>query len=98
MELSQVWGWIGFVVGMFIGVPQITKTLRTKRAGDLSPMTFVLVLIACSCLLARAIAIKEMTFICYYALLLFTNSLQLFLIWKYKERKIPASSGEVLGG
>jgi uncharacterized protein with PQ loop repeat len=91
MELSQVLSWMGFVVGMFIGVPQIMKTVRTKRAGDLSAMTFVLVLITCTCLLARAIAIKEMAFMCYYILLLFTNSLQLFLIWKYKERKIPAS-------
>jgi uncharacterized protein with PQ loop repeat len=84
MEMSQVLGWIGFVVGMLIGVPQIVKTVRTKRAGDLSAMTFVLVLITCSCMLARAIAIQEMTFICYYILLLFTNSLQLFLIWKYR--------------
>jgi uncharacterized protein with PQ loop repeat len=90
MELSQVMSWIGFIVGMFIGIPQLVKTVKTKRAGDLSAMTFVLILITCSCLLVRAIAIKEMAFVCYYILLIFTNSLQLFLIWKYKDRKIAA--------
>jgi uncharacterized protein with PQ loop repeat len=88
MELSQVMSWIGFIVGMFIGIPQLVKTVKTKRAGDLSAMTFFLILITCSCLLVRAIAIKEMAFVCYYILLIFTNSLQLFLIWKYKDRKI----------
>ena len=90
MELSQVMSWIGFMVGMFIGIPQLVKTVKTKRVGDLSAMTFVLILITCSCLLVRAIAIKEMAFVCYYIFLIFTNSLQLFLIWKYKDRKITA--------
>jgi uncharacterized protein with PQ loop repeat len=90
MELSQVMSWIGFIVGMFIGIPQLVKTVKTKRAGDLSAMTFVLILITCSCLLVRAITIKEMAFVCYYIFLIFTNSLQLFLIWKYKDRKITA--------
>jgi uncharacterized protein with PQ loop repeat len=90
MELSQVMSWIGFIAGMSIGMPQLVKTVKTKRAGDLSALTFVLILITCSCLLVRAIAIKEMAFVCYYILLFFTNSLQLFLIWKYKERKTTA--------
>jgi uncharacterized protein with PQ loop repeat len=89
MDLSQVLSWMGFVVGMFIGLPQIVKTLRTKSAGDLSAMTFVLVLITCTCLLARAVTIKETAFICYYVLVFFNNSLQLFLIWKYKDRSEP---------
>jgi uncharacterized protein with PQ loop repeat len=91
MELSQALSWVGFVGGMLIGVPQLAKTLKTKRVDDLSAMTFVLVLMTCSCMLARAIAIKETAFICYYVLLLFTNSLQLSLILKYRERKTTAS-------
>ena len=90
MELSQILSWIGFIVGMLIGIPQLVKTVKTKSAGDLSAMTFVLVLITCSCMLARAIAIKEMAFVCYYIFLICANSLQLFLIWKYKDRKITA--------
>ena len=90
MELSQVLSWVGSATGMFIGLPQLVKTVRTKKTSDLSATTFILILITCSCLLVRAIAIKEMAFIFYYSFLILVNSLQLFLIWKYKDRKITA--------
>jgi MtN3 and saliva related transmembrane protein len=86
MELSQFLGWLGTVIGIFIGIPQLVKTIRTKKAGDLSVITFILILMTCSCLLVRAIAIKELAFIFYYIFLILINSLQIFLIWKYKER------------
>jgi MtN3 and saliva related transmembrane protein len=88
MELSQVLSWIGIATGMFIGIPQLVKTVRTRKAGDLSAMTFILILITCSCLLVRAIAITELAFMLYSSFLILINSLQLFLIWKYKNRKI----------
>jgi uncharacterized protein with PQ loop repeat len=83
MELSQVLSWVGTVTGMFIGIPQLVKTVRTRKAGDLSATTFVLILITCSCLLVRAIAIKEPAFIFYYTS---HKPLQLFLIREYKDR------------
>ncbi|CAG1011840.1 hypothetical protein ANAEL_04285 [Anaerolineales bacterium] len=86
MELSQIFGWMGTVIGTFIGIPQLIKTIRTKKTGDLSATTFVLIVITCSCLLARAIAIREAAFIFYYILLILINSTQIFLIWKYREQ------------
>jgi len=86
MKLSQAFSWIGSATGMFIGIPQLVKTIRTKKTSDLSATTFILILVTCSCLLVRAIAIKEMAFIFYYSFLILVNSLQLFLIWKYKDR------------
>ena len=88
MELSQVLSWIGTATGMLVGLPQLVKTVRTKKTGDLSGTTFILILITCACLLARAIAIKELAFIFYYTFLILVNSLQLFLIWKYKEQNL----------
>jgi uncharacterized protein with PQ loop repeat len=88
MELSQLLSWIGTTAGMFTSIPQLVKTVRTKRVEDLSPTTFVLILITCSCLLARMIVIKESAFIVYYSLLILVNSLQLCLIWKYKVRSL----------
>jgi len=85
MELSQILSWIGTATGVLIGIPQLVKTVRTKKTGDLSATTFILILITCSCLLARAVAIKELAFIFYYTFLILINSLQLFLIWKYKD-------------
>lgn len=86
MELSQILTWIGTGTGLFTSIPQLAKTVRTKKVGDLSPTTFVLIVITCSCLLARMIVIKESAFIVYYSLLILINSLQLFLIWKYKNK------------
>jgi uncharacterized protein with PQ loop repeat len=86
MELSQVLSWVGTVTGMFTSIPQLVKTIRTKRVEDLSPTTFILILITCSCLLARMIVIRESAFMVYYSLLILVNSLQLYLIWKYKHR------------
>jgi len=86
MELSQILSWTGTATGMLIGIPQLVKTIRTRKAGDLSAITFILSLITCSCLLVRAIAIQEPAFIFYYIFIIFINSLQLFLIWKYKTR------------
>ena len=90
VELSQVMGWIGFVTGMSIGIPQLIKTIKTRSAGDLSAATFLLILVTCSCLLVRAVAIGEITFICYYSFLILINLLQLFLIWKFKDRAVEA--------
>jgi uncharacterized protein with PQ loop repeat len=91
MELSQVMSWIGVVTGTLIGIPQLVKTIRTKSAGDLSVTTYVLILITCSCLLVRAVAIREIAFICYYSFLFLINSLQLFLIWRYRGQTVETA-------
>jgi uncharacterized protein with PQ loop repeat len=83
MELTQVLSWAGFVTGTLIGIPQLIKTIRSKSAGDLSATTYVLILVTCSLMLVRAVAIREMAFICYYSFLILSNLLQLFLIWRY---------------
>jgi uncharacterized protein with PQ loop repeat len=91
MELSKVMSWIGFVMGMLIGIPQIVKTIKIKSARDLSATTFVLILITCSCMLVRAVAIREVAFVCYYCFLILSNLLQLSLIWKYKDRRMEVT-------
>ena len=88
MELSQFLSWVGTTTGLLIGIPQLVKTLRKKKASDLSATTFILILVTCACLLVRAIAIQEPAFIFYYTFLILINSFQLFLIWKYKEPHI----------
>jgi uncharacterized protein with PQ loop repeat len=90
MELSQALSWIGIATGLFTSIPQLAKTVRTKKVGDLSATTFILIVVTCSCILARMIVIKEYALIFYYSLLILINSLQLFLIWKYKDRNITA--------
>jgi len=90
MELSQILSWVGTGTGVLIGIPQLVKTVRTKRVGDLSTTMFVLILVTCACFLTRAIVIKETAFIFYYAFLIIMNSLQIFLIWRYRDRNSVA--------
>ena len=84
MELTHALSWIGFVLGMFIAIPQIIKTIKMKSARDISAVTFVFILATSTCMLIRAIAIKELAFICYYVYIIIANVFQLFLIRKYR--------------
>jgi len=92
MHFTQILSWIGFVLGIFIAIPQIIKTIQMKSARDISAITFVVILATSTCMLIRAIAIKELAFICYYIYLLCANMFQLFLIRKYRTAdKMPIS-------
>jgi len=83
MGFTEVMSWVGFVTGISIGIPQIMKTVKMKSARDVSYTTFFLILITCSCLLIRAVAIRETAFICYYSFVILSASLQLLLMWRY---------------
>jgi uncharacterized protein with PQ loop repeat len=85
MELSQILSWLGTATGMFTSIPQLFKTIRTKKVEDLSSMTFILIVITCTFFLMRMIVIKETAMIVYYCLVVLINLLQLILIWKYKK-------------
>lgn len=84
MTLTQLLSWIGFVLGMLIGIPQLTKTLKMKRARDVSAWTFILILATSICMLSRVVAIREYAFVCYYGFIICSSLFQLFLIWKYR--------------
>ena len=49
MELSQILSWVGTGTGVLIGIPQLVKTVRTKKVGDLSTTMFILILVTCAC-------------------------------------------------
>jgi len=83
MEISQILSWIGTVTGTFTSIPQLVKTLRTKKVEGISATTFLLIVVTCACQLVRAININEASYVFYYSMLVVINSAQLFLIWKY---------------
>ena len=84
MELSQTIGWIGFSSGFFISIPQILRTIKLKSTNDLSVTTFILIQITSACFLIRAVAIKELVFIAFYIFIFLSNTIQLFLLFKYR--------------
>jgi len=85
MTITNIFGWVGFGVGLTVCVPQIVKTLQTRSVKDVSLATFVLILITCLCFLVRAIAIKESAFILYNAVVMLLTVFQLILIRKFRK-------------
>lgn len=85
MDITKWIVWVGFVSGLFIGIPQIIKTIKTKDVGGVSALTFMLIEVTASCFLVRAIAIREYGLIAYYCFILIAGGIQLFLIMKYRK-------------
>lgn len=86
MDITQVVSLIGFTTGLFISIPQIIKTLKTRNVKGVSALTFVLIEITALCFLVRAITIQEAALIAYYSTILVVSGIQLFLIFKFRQR------------
>ena len=84
VELSKLIGWFGFSFGMFISVPQVIKSIRTKSTHGVSKLTYILLLLACICYTIRAIAIKETIFIMSNAFQIIVAGTMLYLMKKYR--------------
>jgi uncharacterized protein with PQ loop repeat len=39
MELSQILSWVGTIMGMLIGIPQLVKMVKSRKVSDHSAMT-----------------------------------------------------------
>lgn len=87
MEITQWIVWIGFVSGLFIGIPQIIKTIKTRNVEGVSAITFLLIEVTALCFLVRAIAIREYGLIAYYCFILIVGMIQLSLIVKFRKAK-----------
>lgn len=83
-DLSEFIGWLGFSLGMFISVPQVVKSMRTKSTLGVSKLTYVLLLLACCCYATRAVVIKEMIFIVSNAFQIIIAGTMLYLMKRYK--------------
>lgn len=86
MDITNIFPVIGTIVGMFIGIPQIMKTIKLKSVEDVSATTFVLIVVTAACFLVRMIVLKEYVFIFYYSFIILSALLQLFLIWRFQSR------------
>lgn len=82
--ISKLIGWLGFFFGMFISVPQVIKSIRTKSTQGVSKLTYILLLLACACYVIRAMAIKEVIFIVSNAFQIVVAGTMLYLMRKYK--------------
>lgn len=81
--VSEIIGWIGVILGMFISFPQVIKTIKGKTTKGLSKHTFYLLFITILCYLIRSIAIREPIFIVSNLISLVITAIQLYLFSKY---------------
>lgn len=80
---SEILGWIGVVLGTFISLPQLVKTIKEKTTKGLSKGTFQLLFVTILCYLIRSIVIKEPIFIVSNAIGLLVTAVELYLFRIY---------------
>ena len=85
--MTTLIGWLGVVFGMFISIPQICKSYKSKSVDGVSLRTYQILFIAILCYLTRAIAIGEAIFIVSNSLNLTICCVMLILFRRYNESR-----------
>jgi uncharacterized protein with PQ loop repeat len=74
---------------LFSGIPQTFRLLQTKKSSDISLATYACTWLAVMILLLNSIQVGASPLIWSNGVSLFTLTLNLFLIIKYRYEKIP---------
>ncbi len=77
---------VGVAMG-FSGLPQAIKIFKTKSAGDVSPLTYIILLFGGVVWALYGIEIKSVPLVLSNAIGTFTVSLVLFSYYRYSKRK-----------
>jgi len=83
MVVSEIIGWVGVTLSIFVSVPQFVQSLKAKSTRGLSKHTYQLLFLTVLCYLVRAIAIQEPIFIASSAINLFITVMVLCLFKIY---------------
>ena len=81
--ITQVIGFLAAFVGTQVMLPQIIKTIKTKRVDDLSLLMLVVYLLNCSLWLAYGLLISAWPVIICNSIALIISIVQLILKFKY---------------
>lgn len=80
---TEIIGWVGVGIGIFVAVPQFRKSVKDKSTRGLSKRSYQLLCLTVICYLIRAIAVKEPVFIISNSFGLILTSAMLCLFKKY---------------
>ena len=86
--LANLIGYIAAVIGTFLMLPQVIKSWRTKKVGDLSMGTVVLYFVNCLLWLIYGILIAATPVIVANSIGLATSIFQLALKVRYGKKEI----------
>ncbi|MFA6447130.1 MAG: SemiSWEET transporter [Patescibacteria group bacterium] len=84
--LTQIIGYLAAAVGTAAMLPQVIKTLKTKKVSDLSLMMLVFYFVNCSLWLTYGILILAWPVIVCNFLALLISIIQLILKFKYNQK------------
>lgn len=80
---TELIGWLGLGIGIFVSIPQFTKSIKDKSTRGLSKRSYQLLCLTITCYLIRAIAVKEPVFIISNSFGLIVTSAMLCLFKMY---------------
>jgi len=80
---TELIGWVGVGIGIFVAIPQFTKSLKNKSTSGLSKRSYKLLCLTIICYLIKAIAVKEPVFIISNSFGLIITTAMLCLFKKY---------------
>lgn len=85
--MTMIVGFIGVSLGIFINVPQIIKSYKSKSVEGISPYVYILLFFTVLCFFVRAIAIKSPVFMISNGINIFTSATMILFFIKYKKKK-----------
>jgi uncharacterized protein with PQ loop repeat len=81
--IIEIIGWLGVTLSAGSTYPQLYKTFKNKKAGDISVHAYTMIFIAVICYLIKAISIGSAVFIVSNTLNTIGLGTMLFLIRRY---------------
>ncbi len=84
--IFEIIGWVGCVLSALISVPQLVRTLRLRRAGELSITTYALACATMVCFIILAIYDRVIQLLFASATVLVVDAWLLILIIKWRRR------------
>jgi len=85
-DLAQTLGWIATILFSIMIVPQMIKTLNTKKVDGVSLSLFVIYLIANIIALIYALLINQMPLIIKYEIAIMTTVFYIAIFYVYRNR------------
>jgi len=86
MPTGDMVGYLGILLGLFVGPPQLYKLIKTNSGRDISLATYGFLCLALVCYLWHAIHIKAPVFIIAQSLNLIVNTIILVVLIRQRSR------------
>ncbi len=85
MIISDICGWLGFICGIMINIPQLFKIYKTKIVDGISIYTYVLIFLTCLFYAIPAIYTGMWHFILTNVIGMFTSIAVIIMVFKYRK-------------